>query len=125
MAFFTKLHDLITRRSALRVLRHRAYAIYLVTDFMSNVGQWAFRVGTGWLAWELTHSGAWIGALAFMELFPSTVFGPIGGALVDRRDRLAMVKLTQGLSMLTSAAMTMAGRGRERNASAGASASPG
>jgi MFS family permease len=36
------------------------------------------------------------------------VFGPIGGALVDRRDRLAMVRLTQTLSMLTSGLMTVA-----------------
>jgi MFS family permease len=66
------------------------------------------RIAAGWYAWELTESGAWIGALAFMELFPSTVFGPIGGALVDRTDRLKMVQLTQGLSMLTAGLMALA-----------------
>ena len=95
MAFFTKLHDLITRRSALRVLRHRAYAIYLVTDFMSNVGQWAFRVGTGWLAWELTHSGLWLGIVALMAALPFFTILPIAGAFADRTDKLTIIRITR------------------------------
>ena len=102
MFLFSRLRPLA------RALGHPSYRNYAIGNSVSVVGTWIQRIAAGWLAWELTHSGAWIGALAFMELFPSTVFGPISGALVDRRDRLAMVKLTQGLSMLTSALMTVA-----------------
>jgi MFS family permease len=95
-------------RPLARALGHPSYRHYAIGNGVSVVGTWIQRIAAGWYAWELTESGAWIGALAFMELFPSTVFGPIGGALVDRRDRLAMVKVTQGLSMLTSGLMTVA-----------------
>ncbi len=95
-------------RPLARALSHPSYRNYAIGNGVSVVGTWIQRIAAGWYAWELTESGAWIGALAFMELFPSTVFGPIGGALVDRRDRLAMVKVTQGLSMLTSGLMTVA-----------------
>ena len=72
-------------RPLARALGHPSYRNYAIGNSVSVVGTWIQRIAAGWLAWELTHSGAWIGALAFMELFPSTVFGPIGGALVDRR----------------------------------------
>lgn len=95
-------------RPLARALGHPSYRNYAIGNGISVVGTWIQRIAAGWYAWELTESGAWIGALAFMELFPSTIFGPIGGALVDRRDRLAMVKATQGLSMLTAGLLTLA-----------------
>jgi MFS family permease len=102
MSFLDRLRPLA------RALSHPSYRYYAIGNGVSVIGTWMQRIAVGWYAWELTHSGAWIGALAFIELFPSTVFGPIGGALVDRRDRLAMVRLTQRLSMLTAGSMTLA-----------------
>ncbi|MBM3533009.1 MAG: MFS transporter [Alphaproteobacteria bacterium] len=95
-------------RPLARALSHPSYRNYAIGNGVSVVGTWMQRIAAGWYAWELTESGAWIGALAFMELFPSTVFGPIGGAIVDRVDRLRMVQLTQALSMLTSGLMALA-----------------
>jgi MFS family permease len=91
-----------------RALSHPSYRNYAIGNHISLIGTWIQRIAVGWYAWELTESGAWIGALAFLELFPATVVGPIAGALVDRRDRLAMVKATQGLLMLTAGLMTLA-----------------
>jgi len=95
-------------RPLARALGHPSYRNYAIGNGVSVVGTWMQRIAAGWYAWELTESGAWIGALAFIELFPSTVFGPIGGAIVDRTDRLKMVQLTQALSMLTSGLMAIA-----------------
>ncbi|MBM3573675.1 MAG: MFS transporter, partial [Alphaproteobacteria bacterium] len=95
-------------RPLARALGHPSYRNYAIGNGVSVIGTWMQRITAGWYAWEVTESGAWIGALAFMELFPSTVFGPVGGALVDRIDRLKMVKLTQTLSMLTSGLMALA-----------------
>lgn len=58
------------------------------------------RIGVGWLAWELSHSGAVLGLVAFADLFPTIVIGPFGGALADRLDRLRMLKIAQSLIML-------------------------
>ncbi|MGY9058102.1 MAG: MFS transporter, partial [Alphaproteobacteria bacterium] len=63
---------------AVRVFRNRAYRIYTEGNFVSLVGTWVQRVATGWLAWDLTYSGAWLGAIAAAELLPSIILGPLG-----------------------------------------------
>lgn len=95
-------------RPLARALSHPSYRNYAIGNGISVIGTWIQRIAAGWYTWEVTHSPAWVGIIAFMELAPSTIFGPIGGALVDRRDRLAMVKVTQALSMVTSGLMTAA-----------------
>jgi len=97
--FFNKVYEAVFRKSALRVFRHRAYAIYLVTDFLSNIGQWAFRVGVGWLAWELTHSGFWLGVVAMMAALPFFTILPIAGALADRTNKLSIIKSTRTMGI--------------------------
>jgi hypothetical protein len=63
------------------------------------------RIGVGWLAWELSHSGAVLGLVAFADLFPTVVIGRFGGALADRVDRLRMIKIAQSLIMAQSLAL--------------------
>ncbi|MDF2782059.1 MAG: transporter [Geminicoccaceae bacterium] len=60
------------------------------------------RIGVGWLAWELSQSGAVLGLVAFADLFPTVVIGPFGGALADRVDRLRVIKVAQLLIMAQS-----------------------
>jgi predicted MFS family arabinose efflux permease len=63
------------------------------------------RIGVGWLAWELSHSGAVLGLVAFADLFPGVLIGPFGGALADRVDRLRVIKIAQTLIMLQALAL--------------------
>ncbi len=86
-------------------LRHRNFRIYIAGNAVSMVGLWTQRVATGWLAWELTHSGAWLGAVAFADLCPSLVVGPFAGVVADRMDRLKVMRVAQSLSMLQAAAL--------------------
>ena len=85
---------------AIRVFRNRAYRIYTEGNFISLIGTWVQRVATGWLAWELTHSGAWLGIIAAAALLPSIVAGPLGGAMADRMDRFRLIKVAQILQAL-------------------------
>ena len=80
---------------AIRVFRNRSYRIYTEGNFVSLLGTWVQRVATGWLAWDLTHSGAWLGAIAAAELLPSIILGPIGGAAADRMDRYKLIMVAQ------------------------------
>ena len=78
----------------LRVWRHRNFAL-----FMSGIGPhyvtgWMQRIGVGWLAWELTHSPIWLGAVAAADLAPMILIAPFAGAHVDRSDPVRMIKLT-------------------------------
>jgi len=41
----------------------------------------------GWMMWEFTHSETWLGALAFLMFFPTVIFGPLFGVMVDRVNR--------------------------------------
>src|SRR3546814_4774962 len=58
------------------------------------------RIAVGWLAWELTGSGAWLGIVAFADLCPSIVVGPIGGAVADRRNPLRVIVLSPTCAMV-------------------------
>ncbi len=82
---------------AIRVFRNHAYRIYTEGNFVSLIGTWVQRVATGWLAWDLTHSGAWLGAIAAAELLPSIILGPFGGAAADRMDRFRLIVWAQSL----------------------------
>jgi MFS family permease len=83
-----------------RALRHRNFRIFTAGNAVSLVGTWMQRVVTGWLAWQLTGSGAWLGLIAFADLFPTVLVGPIAGAYADRLDRLWVTKISQALAML-------------------------
>ena len=84
----------------LRIFRHRNYRVYAIGNSTSLVGLWMQRIATGWLAWEMTGSGAWLGAIIFADLFPTVIFGPIGGAVADRWSRLRILTIGQYLAMI-------------------------
>lgn len=84
------------------VLRQRNFAIYAGGSTISLIGTWMQRVSVGWLGWELTQSGAWLGLLAFADLFPSVVVGPLAGAAADRWNKLKIARTSQILGMLQS-----------------------
>jgi len=82
------------------VLSHPDYLNYTIGNACSHFGTWVQRVAVGWLTWELTESGAWLGIIAFAEMFPIVVLAPLGGAVADRVERLPAVRLTQSLAMV-------------------------
>jgi predicted MFS family arabinose efflux permease len=88
-----------------RTLAHRDFGVYVAGNSISLIGTWMQRIGVGWLAWELSHSGAVLGLVAFADLFPGVLIGPFGGALADRADRLRVIKVAQTLIMLQALAL--------------------
>ena len=95
-----------------RALRHRQYALFLFLGWFSNVGFWMQRVAVQWLVWDLTGSGAWLGAVALAEAGALIAVVPVAGVVSDRFDRLAVAKLTQVAAMVvagTIAVLTLSG----------------
>lgn len=74
---------------------NRNYALFVIGNLMSTSGNWVQRVAMGWLTWEITHSGAWLGIIAFTDLFPTFILGLFAGALADRIDALKLLRFTQ------------------------------
>jgi MFS family permease len=95
-----------------RVFTNRNYAIYAGGQSISLIGLWVQRLAVGWLAWELTKSGFWLGAVAFADLFPVMFIGLFGGVLADRVDQRHILLVGQVVSLVQSTvlwAMTLAG----------------
>jgi predicted MFS family arabinose efflux permease len=85
-----------------RALRNSNYGLYTAGNAASLIGTWMQRIAVGWLTWQLTGSGAWLGAMAFADLFPTVLIGPIAGVAADRWDRLRVTKISQALAMAQS-----------------------
>ncbi len=69
------------------------------------IGFWMHRVAVGWLAWRLTESGLWLGIIAFADLIPALLIGPIAGAFADRHSRLRVIMVCQVLAMVQAVAL--------------------
>lgn len=76
------------------------YGVYVAGNAVSLIGTWMQRIAVGWLAWHLTESAAWLGAMAFADLCPSVVIGPFAGVLADRLSRLRIIVAMQSLAMV-------------------------
>jgi len=95
-----------------RAFRHRDFAIYSIASWFSDNGMWMMRIGMGWLTWDLTHSGAWLGIIVLSQALPSIFLVPFAGAMADRIDRVLIMRVTISISIVIAtalAALTWAG----------------
>ena len=91
----------------IRVWRHREFALFMSGIAPFYVTNWMQRVGVGWLAWDLTHSPGWLGAVAAADLAPMLLIAPLAGALVDRWDPLKQMKLSLWLVLVQAFALAV------------------
>jgi MFS family permease len=99
----------------IRVFRNRDYLLYTIGNGISLIGLWVQRLAVGWLTWQLTHSGFWLGMVAFADLFPALIVGPFAGVLADRFDRTRILRVTQTISLLQAATFWLAYEGGHVN----------
>lgn len=77
-------------------------ALFGAAQAVSSIGGWAQKAAVGWLCWEMTHSPAWVGALALTDAVAAVAIGPLAGALVDRTSPYRMILSTQSLQVVQS-----------------------
>ena len=109
-ALFARVIDAVTSRGMGRALRYRYFLIMETVGWFSSTGLWFQRTAVGWLTWQLTESGAWLGAMVAAEAFPSILLTPFAGAVADRYDRLVMgrwVQLVLTLNTVLLASITI------------------
>lgn len=87
------------------LLRNADFGIYSAGSAVSLIGMWMQRIAIGWLTWELTRSGLWLGIVAFADFFPVLLIGPIAGAAADRWDRLRVVRTSQTISLVQASVL--------------------
>lgn len=82
-----------------------AFRAYISVNAISVIGTWMQRTAVGWYAWELTGSPFWLGMVAFADLFPAVLVGPLGGVLADRADRRRIMVWTQSAMAVATFAL--------------------
>ncbi len=88
-----------------RAFAIRNFALYTTGNALSLIGMWVQRLAVGWLMWELTESGAWLGAIAMAEFLPIIVLTPFGGVVADRFDRLRVSIIAQSFACAQAVAL--------------------
>lgn len=91
----------------------RNYRLFFSGQIVSLLGTWMTQTATVWLVYQLTGSPLWLGIVTLLGQLPAILLSPLGGVWVDRLDRVKLLVVTQGLSMLQSlllAVFTLTGR---------------
>ncbi|MDP4197027.1 MAG: MFS transporter [Bacteroidota bacterium] len=83
-------------------LQHRNFRLLWWGLLASNVGTWMQNVAQGWLVLHLTNSPLWLGLLGLSFAVPMIVFPFAGGVVVDRIDKIRLLKITQTGMMATA-----------------------
>ena len=76
-------------------LRHRNFRLFLTGQTLSLIGTWMQSMAAGWLALELTNSAFFVGLVATASSVPILIFTMPAGAMVDRSDKLRLVRIAQ------------------------------
>ena len=72
MSFFERLFQVVTSRGIGRALRYKYYVAMEFFGWFSSAGLWFHRTAVGWLTWDLTESGAWLGLVVAGEAIPAS-----------------------------------------------------
>ncbi|WP_411036049.1 MFS transporter [Shinella sp. BYT-45] len=80
--------------------RNRNFVLFAVAQCASFTGAWAQKTAVGWLTWELTHSPAWVGAVALSDLIAALWVAPLAGAVADRSNPYRLIWFTQALTVV-------------------------
>jgi predicted MFS family arabinose efflux permease len=72
----------------------------LSVDLVTSIGQFIEEVALYWIAYEITGSAMALGILGVCEAAPRLILSAIGGALVDRYNRLRLLILIQFFTAL-------------------------
>ncbi|MEP6598500.1 MAG: MFS transporter [Actinomycetota bacterium] len=91
--------------SVFRSLRVRNYRLYASGQLVSLTGTWMQRVAQDWLVLQLTNSGTALGIVTALQFGPSLLLSMWGGMLADRRDKRALLLITQAALAVVALAL--------------------
>ncbi len=92
------------RLSRYPALQHRNFRLIWSGLLVSNMGTWMQSVAQSWIIYKLTgNNPLYLGWLGLSFALPMVFVPPLGGALVDRVDRVKLLYITQTASLLLAA----------------------
>jgi len=78
---------------------YRNYRLWFAGQLVSLLGTWMQMTAQGYLVFELTHSSAYLGYVAFASGVPTWLFMMYGGVIADRMSRRKLMVMTQTAMM--------------------------
>ncbi|MBI4633380.1 MAG: MFS transporter [Deltaproteobacteria bacterium] len=88
-------------------LQHKNFVLLWSGMIVSNIGTWVQNVAQGWLVLQLTDSPLWLGVLGLSFAVPMVLLPLVGGAVVDRINRIRLLFFTQTAMMMLSFAVAL------------------
>jgi len=85
--------------------RHRNFRLFWFGQTLSLMGTWMQSMAQGWLALELSNNAFLVGLVASAQSLPVLALSLPAGVLVDRTDKLRVVKVCQTLLGLEAGAL--------------------
>lgn len=80
--------------------RHRNFRLFWLGQTTSLIGTWMQTMAQGWLALELSNDAFVVGLVVSATSLPIVLFSMPAGVLVDRYERLKIVRVAQSLLLL-------------------------
>jgi|SRR5215831_15765877 len=106
-------HASPARRSSLRLLRERDFALFWAGQTVSKVGNGIYQVGLAWAVYQLTGSTAAMGVVLAANAIPEIVLALFGGTLADRLPRRAVVLTADSAAALVTWGLTVVSARRD------------
>jgi MFS family permease len=88
-------------------LGSRNYRLYFIGQGVSLIGTWMQNIALSWLVYRLTGSVFLLGLIGFISQIPTFFLAPFTGVVVDRHNRLGILKLTQVAFMIQASLMAI------------------
>lgn len=85
--------------------RHRNFRIFWTGQTLSLIGSWMQTMAVGWLALQLSNSAFVVGLVASVGAIPIVLFSMHAGALIDRGNRLQIVRFTQAVFLVQASVL--------------------
>jgi MFS family permease len=86
-------------------LAHRNFRWLWTGSLFSWSGQWIQQAAMGWVVYEITGSGALLGAVLGARAIPMLLLTPLSGIAADRCDRRRLLQSSQALAAAVSIAL--------------------
>lgn len=86
-------------KQTFRALAYPNYRLWFFGQVISLFGTWMQSTAQGFLIYEITHSPAYLGYVAFAAGIPTWLFTLLGGVVSDRIPRRTLLIITQNTMM--------------------------
>lgn len=87
------------------IQRHRNFRLFWYGQTLSLIGTWMQSMAEGWLALELSNSAFIVGIVAAAQALPILLLSLHAGVVIDRNDKLRIVRTAQTLLSFQAAAL--------------------